>query len=126
MWITTQSLSKCTRVQRNYNFLVYYTYGIKNKASKLVSPLSSPCYIACTCVAKAFIPFAIPHDDTIINGIPLCPNLHRPFDRDLITIDKNYIVIVSQSFHEDEQAYSIKQYEGTQIALPNERKYFPP
>jgi putative restriction endonuclease len=71
------------------------------------------------------IPFAISHDDTIINGIPLCPNLHRAFDRGLITIDENYKVIVSQSFHEDKQVYSIRQYEGIQIALPSERNYYP-
>ena len=71
------------------------------------------------------IPFAISHDDTIVNGIPLCPNLHRAFDRGLITVDEFYTVQVSPSFHEDEQAYSIKQYEGMQIVLPNERKYYP-
>jgi len=71
------------------------------------------------------IPFAVSHDDTIVNGIPLCPNLHRAFDRGLITINEDYKVIVSQSFHEDEQAYSIKQYEGAMIALPKEKKYYP-
>jgi putative restriction endonuclease len=43
------------------------------------------------------IPFSESHDDTIANGITLCPNLHRAFDRRLIGIDSEYRVIVSKA-----------------------------
>lgn len=48
-----------------------------------------------------------PYNDTITNGIALCPNLHRAFDRGLIAIDDNFKVLVSQSFREDETNYSV-------------------
>lgn len=33
-------------------------------------------------------------DDTIGNGLSLCPNLHHAFDRGLIAIDDEYRVLV--------------------------------
>jgi putative restriction endonuclease len=33
------------------------------------------------------VPFNESYDDTVTNGIALCPNLHRAFDRGLIAID---------------------------------------
>lgn len=65
------------------------------------------------------------HDDTITNGIALCPNLHRAFDRGLIAIDSNYKVVVSSVFREDESIYSIRNFEGKQILLPKQSEYFP-
>ena len=56
------------------------------------------------------IPFSESFNDTITNGIALCPNLHRAFDRGLITIDGNYKVVVSDSFREDKTSYSIKAF----------------
>lgn len=53
-------------------------------------------------------PFAESFDDTIGNGISLCPNLHRAFDRWIITIDKDYKVVVSSQFSESEVPYSIR------------------
>ena len=47
------------------------------------------------------IPFSESHDDSVGNGIALCPNLHRAFDRGLISISDNYTVLVSSSFAED-------------------------
>jgi putative restriction endonuclease len=70
------------------------------------------------------VPFSKSHDDTVSNGIALCPNLHRAFDRGLISIDPDFVVSVSESFIE-EGAYSILQYSGRKIELPNERKYWP-
>jgi len=71
------------------------------------------------------VPFSDSHDDTISNGISLCPNLHRAFDRGLISVDEDYRVIVSNSFSESSPDYSIKQYEGKQLFLPKETGYFP-
>jgi putative restriction endonuclease len=71
------------------------------------------------------IPFSVSYDDTVTNGIALCPNFHRAFDRGLIAIDENYQVMVSNSFREDETAYSIKVFEGKEIKLPNLKSYYP-
>ena len=71
-------------------------------------------------------PFALSHDDTIPNGLYLCPTLHRAFDRHLISIDQNYKLIVSKAFIErSDSPYSIKQFEGKMILLPADRRYYP-
>ena len=70
------------------------------------------------------VPFSESHDDTITNGISLSPNFHRAFDRHLITIDKQYRVVVSDSFAEAETHF-IKHFHGKQIILPKEVKYYP-
>jgi putative restriction endonuclease len=71
------------------------------------------------------VPFSISFDDTIKNGIALCPNLHRAFDRGLITIDKNYRVIVSNNFRENETNFSLKQFNGIKIMMPVLSSYQP-
>ena len=71
------------------------------------------------------IPFAISKDDTITNGISLSPNLHRAFDRGLITINNEYIVRVSPAIRENDSPYSLSQFDGKRIILPNEYKYYP-
>lgn len=38
------------------------------------------------------VPFSEGNDDTLINGIALCPNLHKAFDRGLISISDEYRV----------------------------------
>ncbi|WP_121353338.1 HNH endonuclease [Flavisolibacter nicotianae] len=70
------------------------------------------------------VPFSESHDDTIKNGISLCPNLHRAFDRGLISLDAEYRVLV-KPFTEQENFYSIKQFAGRQILLPTNKNYFP-
>lgn len=70
------------------------------------------------------VPFSESHDDTITNGISLCPNLHRAFDRGLISLDAEYRVLV-KPFIEQENFYSIKQFESRQIQFPNHKQYFP-
>lgn len=65
-------------------------------------------------------------DDTINNGFTLCPNLHRAFDRGLISVDSNYKVTISKAFKEDVfNPYGIKQLEGKLLILPKEKKYQP-
>jgi len=58
------------------------------------------------------VPFSVRFDDTVANGIALCPNLHRAFDRGLIAIDENYKVVVSKTFREDKTSYSIRDFEN--------------
>ena len=71
------------------------------------------------------VPFSVSYDDTITNGIALCPNLHRAFDRGLIAIDEDYKVVVSKSFKEEENHYSIRAFESKTINLPTIESYFP-
>lgn len=71
------------------------------------------------------VPFSESHDDTITNGISLCPNLHRAFDRGLIAIDNNYKLIVSEKFSEECINYSIAMYANKKLMLPLESKYYP-
>jgi len=70
------------------------------------------------------VPFSASHDDTITNGISLCPNLHRAFDRGLISLDAEYRVLV-KPFMEQANFYSIKQFEGKQLLLPREKRCLP-
>lgn len=71
------------------------------------------------------VPFSESYDDTVTNGIALCPNLHRAFDRGLIGIDENYRVLVSKSFKEETTCYSIRVFEGKEIQLPKLKTYYP-
>jgi len=71
------------------------------------------------------IPFSHSYDDTVTNGIALCPNLHRAFDRGLIAIDDDYRVMVSTSFREEETSYNIANFENKRINLPLLSSYCP-
>ncbi|MNV02126.1 hypothetical protein D3C71_923530 [compost metagenome] len=71
------------------------------------------------------IPFSISKDDTITNGIALSPNLHRAYDRGLITITENYLVKVSSAISENHSPYSLGQFDGKRILLPQNPKYHP-
>jgi putative restriction endonuclease len=71
------------------------------------------------------IPFALSKDDTITNGIALSPNLHRAYDRGLITITEDYLVKISPAISENESPYSLGQFNGKQILLPADMDYYP-
>lgn len=71
------------------------------------------------------VPFAVSHNDTIANGIALSPNLHRAFDRGLVSISKEYRVVVSKAFTERSTDGSIKTFEGKLIILPEGNRYYP-
>ena len=72
------------------------------------------------------IPFSEGFNDTISNGLSLCPNLHRAFDRGLISINNDFNVIVNKNFSEPFQStYNIKQFEGKRISLPSMGHHYP-
>lgn len=72
------------------------------------------------------VPFAVTHDDKVTNGIALCPNLHRAFDRGLVSIDEDYRVIVSSHIEElEDHPYSLVRLAGKQIILPHQAQYYP-
>jgi putative restriction endonuclease len=73
------------------------------------------------------VPFSQSHDDTISNGIALCPTLHRAFDRGLIAIKPDkYTVLVSPRLSEPvTSSYSILQFAGREIARPKDQRWWP-
>jgi putative restriction endonuclease len=71
------------------------------------------------------IPFSLSKNDTISNGISLCPNLHRAFDRGLIAISKDYRVRVSKALVEQDSPFRLGQFEGKRIHLPENPSYHP-
>ena len=71
------------------------------------------------------VPFAVSHNDTVSNGISLSPNMHRAFDRGLVSVNSDYKVIVSNSFTEHSADASIKPYAGKSIVLPIQNTYYP-
>jgi putative restriction endonuclease len=65
------------------------------------------------------VPFSESYDDTLPNGIALCPNLHRAFDRGLIFINDEYRVVVNKNFFEPNPSkYSIGQFDNIKILTP--------
>ena len=71
-------------------------------------------------------PFSVSHEDRVSNGIALCPNLHRAFDRGLVSISNDYKILISNHITENENhAYSLKQLEGRKIRLPFGERYYP-
>lgn len=72
------------------------------------------------------VPFAVTHDDKVTNGIALCPNLHRAFDRGLVSVDDDYRILVSSHIEEDTaHPYSLTKLSGKSIILPKQIQYHP-
>ena len=71
------------------------------------------------------VPFSEGYDDTLTNGIALCPNLHRAFDRGLISISDNYEVLLNKNFVENKSVYNLSQFIGKQILLPVQVEHYP-
>jgi len=71
------------------------------------------------------VPFALSENDTITNGIALSPTLHRAYDRGLITITEEYRVKISPAVSENQSPYSLDQFEGKEILLPQNPDYYP-
>ena len=72
------------------------------------------------------VPFSQTHDDKINNGIALCPNLHRAFDRGLVSIDKEYQILISSQITENtDHPYGLAKLKGTKIKLPFDNRHYP-
>ncbi len=71
-------------------------------------------------------PFAVHFDNSLTNGIALCPNLHRAFDRGLLTVNNDYCVVLSRAFTENENSvFNFHQFEGSQLILPANERFYP-
>lgn len=101
-------------VPKIYNYTCCIS-GMKISSTENISMIDA-CHI---------VPFSESYNDTITNGIALCPNLHRAFDRGLIGVDNDYKVIVSDKFVENENDYSLKKFTGNRILLPSNYNYAP-
>ena len=102
-------------IVRSYNDTCCIT-GIR-----VVAPFSFSMVDACH-----IVPFHKTFNNHPNNGIALCPNLHRAFDKGAISINDDYKVIVSSMFVENKEAlYSFTRLSGIQIFLPRENNYYP-
>lgn len=71
-------------------------------------------------------PFSICKEDHIKNGISLSPNIHRAFDRGMLSIDDNYCIIISSQIIEDNShALNLRKLEGQKIKLPFHDYHYP-
>ena len=72
------------------------------------------------------IPFNKSRDDRISNGLALCPNLHRAFDRGWVGVDENFKILVSDCFVElPHHAYALGHLRGRPLILPFGVKHRP-
>ncbi|WP_107040235.1 HNH endonuclease [Brumimicrobium mesophilum] len=97
-----------------------YNYTCAISGLRIESTINAQLVDACH-----ITPFSISQDDTVGNGFSLTPTLHRAFDRGLITINEDYLVQISPEMTEVDSAYSLKQFEGKQILLPENPLYYP-
>ena len=97
-----------------------YSYTCAISRMKIASTSNVQMVDACH-----IVPFSVSKDDTISNGISLSPNLHRAFDRGLISIDSNYKVIVSKKLREDNTPFALNRFNGVDILLPESPVFFP-
>jgi putative restriction endonuclease len=72
------------------------------------------------------VPFSVSHDDRVTNGLALCPNIHRAFDRGLVTVDDSFRVLLSSHIREDkDHTYSLKRFDHQEIKLPQNKYAWP-
>lgn len=88
---------------------------------RVIAPFSITMVDACH-----IVPFSTSLDNSINNGIALCPNLHRAFDRGLVAVNGSYEVILSNNFVENNSSeYSFSKMIGKVISLPKDKDYYP-
>jgi putative restriction endonuclease len=91
--------------------------GLQLLSTKGTAPLLDACHI---------VPWSESHDDTIGNGLALCPNLHRAFDRHLFWVDGDYRVRVAAGFGElGGHDYGVQRFNGHQLRLPKVQAWWP-
>ena len=91
--------------------------GLQLLSTTGATPLLDACHI---------VPWSVSHDDTIGNGLALCPNLHRAFDRHLFWVDGDYRVRVAEGFGElGGHDYGVQRFNGQLLRLPKARAWWP-
>lgn len=83
--------------------------GLQLVSTTGAAPLLDACHI---------VPWAVSHDDSIGNGLALCPNLHWAFDQHLFWIDGDYRVRAAEGFEElGGHDYGVQRFNGQQLRL---------
>jgi putative restriction endonuclease len=133
------SKSKLLNLKRNLDPETYkievYNRGTLFRR-EIVKLYNETCCISGVRVSAPFIitmvdachimPFSGSFDNSLTNGIALCPNLHRSFDRGLISVNDDYEVVLSKSFKENLASdYSFSRIEGKTILLPLDQDFNP-
>ena len=91
--------------------------GLQLVSTTGAAPLLDACHI---------VPWSVSRYDTIGNGLSLCPNLHRAFDRHLFWVDEDYRVRVAEGFGElGGHDYGVQRFNGQQLRLPKVRAWWP-
>ncbi|NVO31657.1 HNH endonuclease [Hymenobacter lapidiphilus] len=91
--------------------------GLQLVSTTGTAPLLDACHI---------VPWSVSRDDTIGNGLALCPNLHRAFDQHLFWIDVDYRVRMAEGFGElGGHDYGVQRFNGQQLRLPKVRAWWP-
>ena len=91
--------------------------GLQLMSTTGAAPLLDACHI---------VPWSVSRDDTIGNGLALCPNLHRAFDRHLFWIDTEYRVQVAEGFGElGGHDYGVQRFNGQLLRLPKVQAWWP-
>lgn len=70
-------------------------------------------------------PFSLSFDDSISNGLALCPTLHKAFDAGILSISSDHKVVISSKINERESPQSISRYAGLTISLPENSAHLP-
>ena len=91
--------------------------GLQLISTTGATPLLDACHI---------VPWSVSRDDTIGNGLALCPNLHRAFDRHLFWVDEEYRVRVAEGFGElSGHDYGVQRFNGQRLRLPQVQAWWP-
>ncbi|MFD2717441.1 HNH endonuclease [Hymenobacter monticola] len=91
--------------------------GLQLVSTTGAAPLLDACHI---------VPWSVTHDNSIGNGLALCPNLHRAFDRHLFWVDEDYRVRVAEGFGElSGHDYGVQRFNGQQLRLPKVQAWWP-
>ncbi|WP_051718362.1 HNH endonuclease [Hymenobacter sp. IS2118] len=91
--------------------------GLQLVSTTGAAPLLDACHI---------VPWSVSHDNSIGNGLALCPNLHRAFDRHLFWVDEDYRVRVAEGFGElGGHDYGVQRFNGQQLRLPAVQVWWP-
>ena len=76
--------------------------------------------------AAHIVPFSESYNDDVRNGISLCKSHHWTFEKGLISLDKNYKVIVSEFILErGPTEYLLTTLRGKSILLPEHNEFYP-
>ena len=71
-------------------------------------------------------PFSLCKEDNVRNGISLSPNIHRAFDRGMLSVDNDFRILVSNQIIEDNNhIYNLNNLKGRRISLPKSENHYP-